>query len=166
MGSTNTTQLQRVHTPNVGNFKKGNPGGPGRPKGSRTRMQADLAQMILTASAETGFIVLTKKGQPIPGEGGTLGWLKWLALHEPKVYASLLARVLPYHVIEERPENRVLTREEAIEEMRERGLPVELLTRLRSAPEPLDMDEDPDPYGSMKDVTPVSTNGGGTEGSE
>ena len=63
MGSTNTTQLQRVHTPNTGNFKPGWSGGPGRPKGSRTRMQADLAQMILTASAETGFIVL-KNGHP------------------------------------------------------------------------------------------------------
>jgi hypothetical protein len=34
---------------------------------------------------------MLKDGKPIPGDGGTLGWLKWLALHEPKVYASLLA---------------------------------------------------------------------------
>jgi len=43
-----------------------------------------------------------------------------------------------------------MTREEAIAELRERGLPVELLEVLRKAPVRLDDDEDPDPYGRHK----------------
>jgi hypothetical protein len=39
-------------------------------------------------------------------------------------------------------------------ELCERGLPVELLEHLPNLPEELDFDEDPDPYGLMKDVTP------------
>jgi DNA-directed RNA polymerase specialized sigma24 family protein len=39
-------------------------------------------------------------------------------------------------------------------ELREIGLPVELVEHLRKVPEELDWDEDPDPYGMMKDVTP------------
>jgi hypothetical protein len=121
----------------------GNPGGPGRPKGSKNRLQADLAQLIIQASANTGFIVM-KDGQPTQGERGTLGFLEWSALHETKTFLGLLARVLPYHVLDERPEKHVLTREEAIEN-------AGCLETLRRAPRPLDPGEDPDPYGRSSD---------------
>jgi len=38
-------------------------------------------------------------------------------------------------------------------ELKERGLPIELLEHLRKAPEILDDDENPDPYGLLKDVS-------------
>jgi hypothetical protein len=109
-------------------------------------MQADLAQMILQASANTGFITM-KDGQPTQGERGTLGFLEWLALNESKTFAGLLARVLPYHVVaDEPPERHILTRQEALEQLQERGLPVDLLNILRRAPQQLDPGEDPDLY--------------------
>jgi hypothetical protein len=39
------------------NYQKGKPGGPGRPKGARNRVGADLAREILQAAADTGFMV-------------------------------------------------------------------------------------------------------------
>jgi hypothetical protein len=45
-----------VRAPHAGNFKIGNPGGPGRPKGGRNRIQNELANAILAATAEVGFI--------------------------------------------------------------------------------------------------------------
>ena len=44
-------------------------------------------------------------------------------MHEPKTFMGLLARVLPYHVFDERPETHILTRQEALEQLQERGLP-------------------------------------------
>jgi hypothetical protein len=72
------------------------------------------------------------------------GWLRWLALPEPKVHAGVVARVLPYHVIDNTPERKVLTREESLIQLQERGLPTDLLNVLRLAPQPLDPGEDPD----------------------
>jgi hypothetical protein len=109
-------------------------------------MQADLAQMILQAASETGFIAIDKDGKAIPGEGGTLGYLRWCALHEPKTYMGMLTRVLPYHVVEEKPEDRIISRDQAIEELKERGLPIEMLAMLRAAPAPLDPGEVEDLY--------------------
>jgi hypothetical protein len=47
--------------------------------------------------------------------------------------------------------------EETVAELRERGLPPELIDHLRLAPEILDEGEDPDPYGLLKNVTPDDT---------
>jgi hypothetical protein len=72
--------------------------------------------------------------------------------------------VLPYHVNEVLPENRILTREQAIEEIKERGLPpVMMAMLLQAAPPPkLDPGEDPDPFGVI-DVKADTTD---TDGSE
>jgi hypothetical protein len=74
--------------------------------------------------------------------------LEWAALHEPRTFLGLLGRVLPYHIIETLPENRILSREQAIEEIKERGLPPALMAMLlQAAPPPkLDPDEDPNPW--------------------
>jgi hypothetical protein len=51
----------------------------------------------MDAITETGFVGKDDKGNPIgTGEGGCKGYIKWLALYEPKTAAALLARVLPY----------------------------------------------------------------------
>ena len=55
-----------------------------------------------------------------------------------------------------------MTSEEIVAELRERGLPVDILPfLLNPEDEVLDPGEDPDPYGLMKNVTPASTNGSG-----
>jgi hypothetical protein len=57
---------------------------------------------------------------------------------------ALLARILPYYIVNELPDKSIISRDEAIAQLRERGLPVELIDHLRRAPEVLDSDEDPD----------------------
>jgi hypothetical protein len=51
-----------------------------------------------------------------------------------------MARVLPYYVHTELPEN-ILTHEETLAELKARGLPLELIEHLRNAPVRLDDDE-------------------------
>ena len=77
----------------------------------------------------------------------------WCAINEPKTYMALLARVLPYYIVKEVPDKSIISRDEAMAQLRERGLPLELIDHLRRAPEVLDDDEDDDPY-KIKDVTP------------
>jgi hypothetical protein len=120
-------------------------------KGSRNRVQVDLAQLIVQAAANTGFMVIDEHGKTVPGERGTLGYLEWAAINHPKTYLGLLARVLPYHVTHEAPQRTAISREEALIQLQERGLPIDLLNVLRLAPQPLDPGEDPDPYGLALD---------------
>jgi hypothetical protein len=42
------------------------------------------------------------------------------------------------------PERPVISRQEALEQLKERGLPVELLDAMRDAPAPLDDDDEED----------------------
>jgi hypothetical protein len=49
---------------------------------------------------------------------------------------------------------------EALAQLRERGLPLEVIEHLRRAPEILDPGEDPDPYGMMKDISVSSDDTG------
>jgi hypothetical protein len=60
-----------------------------------------------------------------------------------------MARVLPYYVNTELPEN-ILTREETLADLKARGLPLELIQHLRRAPARLDDDEEEDPWGLRK----------------
>jgi hypothetical protein len=64
----------------------------------------------------------------------------------------------PYYVNTDLPEP-ILTRDETLAQLKERGLPIELLQHLQRATAPLDSDEDTDPYrspqtGETIDVTP------------
>jgi hypothetical protein len=70
-----------------------------RRKGTRNRFGGDLREEIVAAIKETGFIRKNKKGEPVgTGKDGCKGFIKWLALHEPKTAAALFARVLPYFI--------------------------------------------------------------------
>jgi hypothetical protein len=63
------------------------------------RFGGDLREEVVAAIQETGFIIKDEKGNLIgTGEGGCKGFIKWLALHEPKTAAALFARVLPYFI--------------------------------------------------------------------
>jgi hypothetical protein len=133
-----------------GRFQPGWRGGPGRPKRTSDRARADLSQLIMDAATETGFIKKDEKGELIgTGEDGCKGYLKWLCLHEPRTYAALLARILPYYVATELPDD-IMTREETLAELKSRGLPIELIQYLRKAPTRLDDDEEEDPWGLRK----------------
>jgi hypothetical protein len=113
-----------------GKFKPGNPGGPGRPKGSRNKVGNDLKVMIMNAAARTGFVKIDESGNRIgTGVDGCEGYLMWLCLYEPRTFAALLARILPYCVNTEVAPS-VVTREEALAQLEAHGLPLELIDLL------------------------------------
>jgi hypothetical protein len=88
----------------------------------------------VAAIQETGFIEKDDKGNPIAtGEGGCKGFIKWLALYEPKTAAALFARVLPYFIATgEAPE--VASEAEVEAQFKELGLPLGLIEHLQIAP--------------------------------
>ena len=74
-------KLVMAHTlrkANSGSFKPGNPGGPGRPKGSRTRLQEFVIEMLDADFREHGQEVLDRVRA------------KW-----PQVYLSAIVSLLP-----------------------------------------------------------------------
>jgi hypothetical protein len=86
MSGTALTEMQ-LHRPGdkPSLFQKGPPRYGGRRKGSRNRFGGDLREEVVAAIQETGFIVKDDKGELVgTGEGGCKGFIKWLALHEPK----------------------------------------------------------------------------------
>jgi hypothetical protein len=99
-----------------------------------------LRQAIMDAITETGFVAVDDKGVPVgTGIDGCKGFIKWLALYEPKTAAALLARVLPYFItVTETPS--VMSRSEVETQFRELGLPFGLIEHLQKAPAPLDLD--------------------------
>jgi hypothetical protein len=68
----------------------------------------------------------------------------WAAVHKPERFITLLARVAPKQVFADVTHRPVLTSAEVEAELRERGIPVELLDSLLAAPDELDDDEEPD----------------------
>jgi len=62
-----------------GQFLPGNPGGPGRRKGSANVLTMGMKEALMESFWEVGGV----------------GWLVKLAETEPRVYASLLLRLLP-----------------------------------------------------------------------
>jgi hypothetical protein len=88
--------------------------------------------------------------------------VKWLAIHEPKTAAALFARVLPYFINVGMDVPDVVSEAEMEAMLKELGLPVGLMEHMQTAPAPLDLDEDPDPYGmhadaAKKDAPDVAT---------
>jgi hypothetical protein len=153
---TRTGRLSTGHYDgeNSTQFKPGHPGGPGRPRGSVTRVKADLAGLILNGAVEAGFLETNSDGnlRKASGIDGISGYLRWCAVNRPEHYMSLLGRILPHYTSVIDPGgNDIMSYEETVAELRERGLPPELIDHLRLAPEILDPGEDPDPYGLMKE---------------
>ena len=57
-------------------FQPGNPGGPGRPRGSRNRLEAD----IMNAAVRAGFIKLDENGNRVGSDrDGCQAYLNWVA---------------------------------------------------------------------------------------
>jgi hypothetical protein len=110
--------------------------------------------MIMNAAMRTGFIKIDENGNRIgTGVDGCEGYLMWLCLYEPRTYAALLARILPYYITSDEVPT-VASRAEIEADFRELGLPLSLIEHLQAAPAPLDPGEDTDPYGLHKDAAP------------
>jgi len=113
----------------------------------------------MDAAVETGFVKLDEQGKPIgSGIEGYKGYLKWAALHQPRTFLGLLGRILPYYIKLEVPEDAVMSHEDTLAQLRERGLPENFIELMRKAPVVLDPDELDDPYAPtpemLKDVSP------------
>jgi hypothetical protein len=70
------------------------------------------------------------------GDGGALAYLETCAIAERKTFLTVMARLLPITIKSAPPIKKVLTREEALFELRRRGLDPELINHLRRLPFP------------------------------
>jgi hypothetical protein len=85
------TQFQKRH----GGVRKG------RQPGSVNRVNAILKDAILEAAAQVGDLTgLEVSEKAKTGIGGLTGYLKWIAVHHPKPFVSLLGRLLPLQQIQ------------------------------------------------------------------
>jgi hypothetical protein len=80
--------MDKVTEKTIGTGKRG----PGRPKGSVNKVTGLLREAILAAAEQAG------------GEGGTVAYLRRQADEHPAAFMSLLARVLPTQLVDEKDE--------------------------------------------------------------
>jgi ParB-like nuclease domain len=110
----------------------------GRPKGSMNKYSRDLREDILEAIERVG-----RNGE---GKDGRVGYLMWLARAEPKSYAMLLRGMMPAEIRATMTLKPLLTLDEALAEMRARGLRPELIENLLKVDDELGPDDEPCPY--------------------
>jgi hypothetical protein len=110
----------------------------GRPPGSSNKLSRDIREDLREATERVG-----RDGN---GEYGAVGYFMWLARAEPKSHAMLLRGTMTTELRATVTLKPVLTREEALAEMRARGLPTEWMENLDKVDEELGPDDDPNPY--------------------
>ena len=99
----------------------------GRPLGVANVVSRDIKTIIRQAAEEVGFIrrvpVLDAEGKPTGqteikyGEGGELGYMKWLAENHPGPYAMLYGKLIPFDV-NAKVEEKTIVHYETLEERR------------------------------------------------
>jgi hypothetical protein len=109
-----------------------------------------LLKHLLNEQMNTRMETVDAYMQVIPP--GSRSYLMWAAINRPDRFISLMSRVAPKQVFAD-VTHSILTQAETEAQLRERGLPVELLEHLRKAPVIRDLDEDDDPYRLNDDVT-------------
>lgn len=117
-GSRPTTRAGRKEhagTKNLKLFKKGERKF-GRQKGTPNKVTVKLKEAILEAAERSG-----SNGK---GKDGTVGYLMWLSRAEPAVYGRMLEKVMPMQLEVKEMGKTMLTPAQAVENLRERGLPV------------------------------------------
>ena len=100
-------------------------------------------------------------GRDGKGEGGTVGYLMWLAREEPKSCTLLLRGTQPAQIRATMTLKPELTLGEALAEMRARGLRTELIENLLKVDDELGPDDEPNPYDhEVIDLKPEPPAGG------
>jgi hypothetical protein len=91
---------------------------------------------ITTVLKDAIVIAATEVGENRRGKDGLTGYLRWLAKNEPKSFAALLGRVLPYHIVGklEHEHRQYVDKEEVLDALKERGLDKLVGPALFSAP--------------------------------
>src|SRR6202162_5354065 len=108
----------------------------GRPPGSVNRYTGALKELFLQATDEVGDRTEIGPNGELDGNGGALAYLRVTALTERKTFLTVMARLLPITIKTAPPIKKVLTREEALHELRERGLDPRLVDHLCRWPFP------------------------------
>jgi hypothetical protein len=108
----------------------------GRPAGSPNRYTGALKELFLLAADNVGDRTKIGPNGERHGEGGALAYLETCAIEERKTFLTVMARLLPITIKQAPPIKKVLTREEALHELRERGLDPRLIDHLRRLPFP------------------------------
>jgi hypothetical protein len=116
----------------------------GRPKGAQNKLNRELRELILEAAERLG-----RDGE---GKDGTLGYLMWLGQEVPTSFAVLLRAVLPVHINATVTHKPAMTLDEAVAELKARGLPPQLIDYLRSVDDGLGEDDEPNPYDNPIDL--------------
>ncbi len=125
----------------------------GRPKGSPNKFSRDFREDILEA--------IERVGRDGKGKDGRVGYLMWLSRAEPKSYAILLRGITPAEIRATMTLKPMLTRDEALGEMRARGLPTEWIEHLTKVDDQLGPDDEPNPYDhEVIDLKPEPAAGG------
>jgi hypothetical protein len=108
----------------------------GRPAGSVNHYTGALKELFLLASENVGDRTKLGPNGERHGDGGALAYLETCAILERKTFLTVMARLLPITIKSAPPIKKVLTREEALFELRRRGLDPELINHLRRLPFP------------------------------
>jgi hypothetical protein len=125
----------------------------GRPKGSMNRFSRGLREDILEATERVG-----RDGK---GKDGRVGYFMWLARAEPKSHTTLLRGMMPAEIRATMTLKRMLTRDEALAEMRALGLQTEWIENLLKVDDELGPDDEPNPYDhEVIDLKPEPPAGG------
>jgi hypothetical protein len=107
---------QKDHKRNTSGLVPWKKGNPGRKKGTPNKFTIVLKDAILQAAEKCG-----RDGK---GKDGAVGYLVWLARTEPAVYGRMLEKVMPLQVEVKARDERRMTPQEAVENLKERGIPV------------------------------------------
>lgn len=96
-------------------FKKGERT-VGRGKGTKNKFTYKLKEAILEAAELSG-----RNGK---GKDGAVGYLVWLSRAEPAVFGRMLEKIMPMQLEVKDKTDRPMTAQEAVDRLKERGLPV------------------------------------------
>jgi hypothetical protein len=163
----NVTSVRVPHRISHANYSKDKQPqhNPGRPPGSLNKITREMRGAILAAAEELGRVPFSKWGAEIEVENqrdGMKGFYKALAVNELRTFAIILARMMPKNVthttVSKLP--TFMTEDEVIQGLKEAGLPLNLLEKMRVtdaltlSPEDYVADPYDDPEDDMVDVTP------------
>ena len=128
-GNGTGSNVTPLRPPKPGTFRKGDPKIKGRQRGSGNRVPTFLKECIILAAE--------LEGMNQHGKDKLTGFLRHVAREDLRAFCMLLGRVLPYTVQQERNVQVDVvyrTVSEVRQELHNRGIDIEVMTRLLNAP--------------------------------
>jgi hypothetical protein len=129
-------EISRRHaTP--GSFTKGNrPAGAnkGKPVGTLNKITRTMKDAAIAAAEELGHYDVKDWNKLLVGDprSGVKAYFMFLAVKHPKSFAVILARILPLQIKTDKSMPTYLTEDQVIAELKEAGLPVDLIKHMRA----------------------------------